>query len=151
MHGLATTACSAAQALFAAIGIAMGGCAVGDAPSVEGSRAGLSCVDDSPRCVSERQATLKQLVADPQRRWVKETPTPAAYASGVRLFAFKTAKKDLSCDELAHGRREADGATSSLKGAGSSLTPAQVSRGAMFAGEVGRELTSEMKRRCKKG
>ena len=149
MHVLTSTACSAAKALFAAIGITVGGCAVGEAP-IEGS-AGLNCIDDSPRCIAERQATLKQFVADPQRRWIKEPPTPAAYASGVRLFAYKTAKKDLSCDELAHGRREADGAASSLKGAGSSLTPAQVSRGTMFASEVGRELSNEMKRRCKKG
>ena len=28
---------------------------------------GLNCVDDSPRCIAERQATLKQLVSDPQR------------------------------------------------------------------------------------
>ena len=149
MHVLTSTACSAAKALFAAIGLALGGCAVGDTP-VEGTGAGLACVDDSPRCIAERQATLKQLVSDPQRKWVKEQPSPSAYASGVRLFAFKSTKKDLSCDELAHGRREADGAASSLQGAGSTLTPAQVSRGRMFASEVGRELAGEIKRRCKK-
>ncbi len=148
MHVLTTSACSAAKALLAVIGVSLGGCAVSETP-IEGS-AGLACVDDSPRCIAERQATLKQLVADPQRKWVKEQPSPAAYASGVRLFAFKTTKKDLNCDELAAGRREADGAASSLRGAGSSLTPAQVSRGSMFASEVGRELSNEMKRRCKK-
>ncbi|MGQ0672389.1 MAG: hypothetical protein ACT4N2_05850 [Hyphomicrobium sp.] len=136
--------------LAVALATAAGGCAVGEAP-IDSGHAGLSCVDDSPRCIAERQRTLSALVADPQRRWVKEQPTPSAYASGVRLFAFKTTKKTLTCDELAAGRREADGAPSSLKGAGSSLTPAQVSRGAMFASEVGRELGNEMKRRCKKG
>ena len=81
---------------------------------------------------------------------MKEAPTPEAYASGVRLFAMKTKKRDLSCDELDRGRREADGAHASLKNAGARLTPAQVSRGAMFASEVGRELNTEMGKRCKR-
>jgi hypothetical protein len=143
---LLTATCDGVKGLLAALGLAVGGCAVGDAPI---ESAGFDCIDDSPRCVSERQAKLKQLVSDPQRRWVKDAPTPAAYASGVRLFAFKQTKKSLSCEELAHGRREADGASASLKGAGSALSPAQVSRGTMFAQEVGRELSNEMKKRCK--
>lgn len=80
---------------------------------------------------------------------MKEQPSPEAYASGVRLFAMKTKKKELSCDELARGRQEADGAPSSLRST-SKLTPAQVSRGVMFASEVSRELTNEMGRRCKR-
>jgi hypothetical protein len=111
--------------------------------------AGLSCVDDSPECVGRRQAALRQLVAAEDRGWVRQPATPAAYASGVRLFAFKAKKKELTCDELAHGRREADGAAGVLKGAGG-LTPAQVSRGTMLAAEVSRELGSEFGRRCRK-
>lgn len=148
MNAVTSPARSMAKALIAGLGLAATGCAVGEAP-IEG--AGLSCVDDSPRCISERQATLNRYVSDPQRRWVKDVPSSSAYASGVRMFAFKTTKKQLTCEELAHGRREADGAATSLKGAGSTLTPAQVSRSTMFASEVGRELSNEMKRRCNKG
>ena len=83
-------------------------------------------------------------------KWVKEPASPQAYASGVRLFAFKTRKKDLTCDELSAGKREADAGPGVLRGAGSSgLSPAQVSRGVMLAGEVARELSNEMRRRCK--
>jgi hypothetical protein len=90
-------------------------------------------------------------VADPGRDWVKEPPSAHAYASGVRLFAFKTKKKELSCDELAMGRKEADAAPGVLRSPGNGgLTPAQVSRGVMFAAEVSRELGNEMGRRCKK-
>ena len=89
------------------------------------------------------------MVSDPGRKWVKEVPTPAAYASGVRLFAFKNKKKDLSCEELSYGRKEADGAPAALKSNGTGLTPAQVSRGAMLAHDVGRELGNEYNRRCK--
>ena len=78
------------------------------------SRAGLSCIDDSPECVEQRQATLKSMLADKDRKWVKEPPTPQAHASGVRLFAFRSRKKELSCEELAHraprGRQRAEGA-----------------------------------------
>jgi hypothetical protein len=132
--------------LLATICAACGG---PDLPADSGS-AGLSCVDDSPECVGRRQAALRQLVAAEDRAWIRQPATPAAYASGVRLFAFKAKKKDLTCDELAHGRREADGAASTLKAAGSSLTPAQVSRGTMLAAEVSRELGNEFGRRCRK-
>lgn len=130
--------------------IVLGACG-GPAPPEPGAGAGLACVDDSPRCVGERQSVLGRLVADKERAWIKERPTREAYASGVRLFAFKAKKRELSCEELAHGRREAEGATSALRGTSTTtLTPAQVSRGAMFASEVGRELASEHAKRCKK-
>jgi hypothetical protein len=113
------------------------------------NRAGLSCVDDSAHCVGQRQATLKAMIADKDRKWVKEAPTPQAHASGVRLFAFRSTKGELSCEELLHGRREAEAAPRALKGQ-HGLSPAQVSRAALFAAEVQRELAAEMrKRRCR--
>jgi hypothetical protein len=114
-------------------------------------KAGLSCVDDSPECVEQRQVTLKAMLEDKERSWVKEPATPQAHASGVRLFAFRSRKKELSCEELAHGRKEADSAAKSLRGPeGKGLSPAQISRGAIFAAEVSKELAAEMKaRRCK--
>ncbi len=82
----------------------------------EDSRAGLSCIDDSPECVERRQATLSAMLADKDRTWVKEPPTPQAHASGVRLFAFRSAKSALTCEELAHGRKEAEGAPKIAQG-----------------------------------
>src|SRR5262245_26179847 len=112
-------------------------------------RAGLTCVDDSAHCVGQRQATLKAMLADKDRKWVRETPTPQAHASGVRLFAFRSAKADLTCEELMHGRREAEAAPKALR-TEHSLSPAQVSRAAMFAAEVQGELAAEMnKRSCR--
>jgi hypothetical protein len=115
-------------------------------PSLDDSRAGLSCVDDSPQCIERRQTTLKSMLSDKERSWVKEAPTPQAHASGVRLFAFRSAKATLTCDELVHGRREAEAAPRALQGQ-RGLSPAQVSRAALFAAEVQRELTTEIKRR----
>jgi len=128
---------------LAICGLSLAACS---GPNLEDSRAGLSCVDDSPQCIERRQTTLKSMLSDKERRWVREAPTAQAHASGVRLFAFRSAKAQLTCDELVHGRREAESAPRALKGQ-HGLSPAQVSRAALFAGEVARELSTEIKRR----
>lgn len=125
-------------------------CAQSD-DGLDSPRAGLSCVDDSAHCIGQRQSALKQLVAQQDRSWVKQPANAEAYASGVRLFAFRTKKRDLTCDELAHARREADAGPGVLRGPqGTKLSPAQVSRGAILASEVARELGAEFNKRCKK-
>jgi hypothetical protein len=117
----------------------------------EDTKAGLSCIDDSPECVERRQTTLKAMLADKNRTWVKEPATPQAHASGVRLFAFRSRKKEMTCEELVHARREADGAPKMLRGPeGKGLSPAQISRATLFAAEVSKELSAEIRaRRCK--
>lgn len=139
-----------AALMLVATSLSLFGCAT-SGPDVVETRAGLGCVDDSSACIAHRQAALRNMVDDKSRSWVKESPTPEAYASGVRLFAFKTKKKELSCDELARGKLEADTARTSLYSATGRLTHAQITRGAMLATEVGRELQIEMGKRCKKG
>ncbi len=107
------------------------------------------CVDDSKACIEHRQAALRALQNDKSRSWVKQPASASSYETGVRLFAFKTEKARLSCDELGAGRREADGAPGILRSSQArGLTPAQVSRGMMFATEVSRELERERQRRC---
>jgi hypothetical protein len=130
---------------LAACALCLAACGMG----LDDSRAGLTCIDDSPRCVGQRQATLKAMLADKERKWVREPATPQAHASGVRLFAFRSVKAQLTCEELLHGRREAEAAPRALKGQ-QGLSPAQVSRAALFAAEVQRELAAEMnRRRCR--
>lgn len=139
--------------ILVALGLAAvntAGCSVSSGIDAD-TRAGLRCVDNSPECISRRQTTLRHLENDQGRAWVKEPATPEAYASGVRLFAFKKKKTELTCDELAHGRREAEAARATLKSAGATLTASQVARGTLLASEVAKELQAEMGRRCKKG
>jgi hypothetical protein len=141
-----------ASAWLAAVLLAagVGACSGLDLTRDKGTREGLACVDDSKQCIEQRSAALKSIMGDRERKWVREPATPEAYASGVRLFAFKERKRELTCDELAIGRREAEAAAGTLRGPGSArLTPAQVSRGVMLGTEVSRELTAEQKRRCK--
>jgi len=113
--------------------------------------AGLSCLDDSQECIARRQVTLDAYLADRDRKWVAEPATAQAHASGVRLFAFRSRKKELSCEELARGRREADSVARSLHGPdGRDLPPALIARATLFASEVSKELSAEMRaRRCK--
>jgi hypothetical protein len=139
----------ARQAAFL-LAAGVGACSGMDFTPDKEKRAGFACVDDSNHCIEQRSAALKSIMADRERKWIREPATPEAYASGVRLFAFKVRKKELNCNELAVGRREAEAAPTVLRGAASAgLTPAQVSRGIMFGTEVSRELTAELNRRCK--
>lgn len=132
---------------LALAGLAIAACSAGLDSS---SQAGMGCVDDSSHCIEQRRVALHAIMNDKDRKWIREPATPAAYASGVRLFAYKTRKAELTCEELATGRREAESAPAVLRGAGSAhLTPAQVSRGLMLGAEVSRELAAEMKRRCR--
>ena len=113
-------------------------------------QANHGCVDDSKACIDQRQASLRALQADKSRSWIKQAPSINSYATGVRMFAYKTEKAQLSCDELGAGRREADGAPSVLRSPqAQGINPAIVSRGLMFAAEVGKELDRERQRRCK--
>lgn len=130
------------------VGLLLSGCAGNDI-ATPAPKAGLGCVDDSPQCIVERGNALKGLMADKSKSWVRQPTSPAAYASGVRIWAFKQKKRELTCDELSHARREADGAAPTLRGANGSLTPAQISRGIMLAQDVSKELGNEFGRRCR--
>ncbi len=135
---------------LAGLPVALSGCATAPAPAI-GEWTEARCVDDSPACVAERQRQLQNILADRQRSWIKQPPNADAYAGGVRLFAYKTRKKELSCAELTTGHREAEAGPAVLRSpAGKHLTPAQISRGAMLSTEVSRELGSEMRRRCRR-
>ncbi|MDX2307280.1 MAG: hypothetical protein NW216_03475 [Hyphomicrobium sp.] len=146
---MSRTVFAARAGFIAALTLLTVACSTGEVPVVS-PRAGLACVDDSSHCIGERKSALKALVDDPSRAWVKEKPDAAAYASGVRLFAYKTKKKDLSCAELEAGRREAEHAPAILRAPNSGLSTAQVARGVILAHEISRDLAREHGRRCKK-
>jgi hypothetical protein len=138
--------CAAALAVMALLA----GCSTQLADVEKPAAPNYGCIDDSAGCIAQRQATLRQLQADRTRAWVRQPATAASYATGVRLFAFKTEKSRLSCDELSVGRREADQGPGVLRGpSGQGLPPAIISRSVMFSGEVGKELTKEAQRRCR--
>jgi hypothetical protein len=137
-----------ATAPLALAGILLSACS-GSIDTGPAPRADLGCVDDSKQCIEQRQGALRALQADRTRKWVRDPATIQSYATGVRLYAFKTEKRKLSCEELAIGRREAANGPAALRGpSGQGLTPSQIARGVIFAEEVGKELGNEAKRRC---
>ena len=145
--------CFGSLALCGALAVVAGlgaGCATNAPIAASPVTAGLGCVDDSLGCRTKRRAALDALLADQSRAWVRQPTDAAAYASGVRLFAFKKRKRELSCDELEIGQREAKAARPTLRAAKGRLTSAQIARGALLGDEVGTELAREgRKRRCK--
>lgn len=142
-----TKPAGAAACLAVALCLALAACS-GEGANLEPM--GMGCVDDSQRCIAERSSARTQLLGDKSRTWVNQPATASAYASGVRMLAFKQMKREMTCNELAIGRREADAGPGTLRGPqGQGLTPAQISRGVMLAQEVSRELDNEIKRRCK--
>jgi len=88
--------------------VLLSGCATGNAPTV------ATCLDDSSACVSKRKATLNSMLADPNRTWVARKPGPAVYATGVRLFAWRRTRDQLTCRELRSGIAETGAARQTL-------------------------------------
>lgn len=125
------------------------GCASAELNSEQKVAAGLSCVDDSNTCVSRRGAALNALTSDPTRKWIQEPASAQAYASGVRMFALRRKKRELTCAELKRGKIEADNAKTVLT-TGAGLSTAQVARAKLLSQDVSRELAREIKRRCRR-
>lgn len=138
-----------ATALSVLLPLALAGCSA-ELPKPEASATQhFGCVDDSPACVGQRQAALKHLQMDAGRGWVRQPASINSYATGVRLFAFKTEKQRLTCDELAIGRREAAAAPGVLRSPQAlEIQPHIRNRGLMLADEVSRELNREAQRRA---
>ena len=59
---------------------------------------GNSPTRHAPQAPPGASRALRGMMADKDRRWVREPASPESYASGVRLFAYKRRKRDLSCD-----------------------------------------------------
>jgi hypothetical protein len=138
--------------LLAAVGLslALAGCSASVVDNETQAAPSYGCLDDSKQCIDQRQAQLRQLQADRNRTWVRQPASIGSYATGVRLFAFKTEKQRLSCEELNVGRREADQAPNALRSPqAASIQPGIRARSLMLADEVGKELGREAQRRCR--
>jgi hypothetical protein len=139
-------------AALALVAVSVAGCSanVGDGPQQAAPLPSYGCIDDSKQCIDQRQSQLRALQSDRTKTWVRQPASIGSYATGVRLFAFKTEKQKLSCDELAIGRREADQAPGTLRSPqAASIQPGIRNRSLMLADEVGKELSREAQRRCR--
>jgi hypothetical protein len=136
-------------AALCALAVPLAACS-GTVIETDTGAASYGCIDDSKECIRQRQAMLQAMLADKSRKWVREPATMGSYATGVRLWAFRSEKARLSCDELGVGRREAENAPGALRGPSGQGLPAPVkARSVIFAEEVSKELSREAQRRCR--
>jgi hypothetical protein len=148
MAGETVQTCAPLLALLASLGL--GACSANVSGPEVVATPQYGCIDDSKQCIDQRQAQLRALQADRGKAWVRQPASIGSYASGVRLFAFKTEKQKLSCEELAIGRREADQAPGALRSTQAAvIQPGIRNRSLMLADEVGKELSREAQRRCR--
>lgn len=148
MAGGVVRECAPLLALLASLGFS--GCSANISGPEAVASPDYGCLDDSSPCVAARQAQLRALQSDRSKAWVRQPASIGSYASGVRLFAFKTEKQKLTCEEISIGRREADGAPSALRSAqAASINSGIRNRSLMLADEVGKELSREAQRRCR--
>lgn len=97
----------------------------------------------------ECKLLLQAMVKDPKRRWIAQPETPAAYANGTRLFAYRALRARLSCLELSHAMHETEAAAKTFATPVSGVTPEQAARVRTLNAAVEGELRTERRRRCK--
>lgn len=119
-------------------------------PPVEPANSAAGCVDDSKACIEKRGVALRTMLADPQRGWVARPETPAAFATGVKLFAYRGRKGEMTCAELAHGREETRAMPQALKpGSVAGMNDSRLAQVRDMSGQVNKELSQEFDRVCK--
>lgn len=136
-----------AAALVAA---GISGCtAIGPSDELPVANTASGCVDDSKACIEKRGTALKGMLGDAKRSWVIRQETAASYATGVKLFAYRQKKTEMSCQELAHGREETRTAPQMLKpGSVSGMNDSRLAQVKDLSGQVSKELAKEFDRVC---
>ena len=147
-HCIAQRACLGMAALAAAW--LLGACTpISSSPEASNNPA-AGCVDDSKHCIDKRMSTLKVMVADQKRSWVYQQESPASYATGVKLFAYRATKAQLTCGELSHGRQEtADAALSLKSGSVPGMNDSRLAQVRDMSAQVSKELGREFDKVCK--
>ena len=93
---------------------------------------------------------LRALVGSTDRRWVKQPEEPAAFANGVRMFAYMALQKKLTCDELAAALLETENAEKAFRGTVPGVRPMQVVAARRLSVRIVRDLRAETAARCQR-
>jgi len=93
-------------------------------------------------------ARLKALLDDPTRKWVGEPQLPVEHASGVRQFAYRALRNELSCKQLSLAIDELVAAKTAFGASVPGVASAQAARVRALDGQVEAELRAERARRC---
>ena len=99
---------------------------------------GLDCV-----------AVLRAMIDDPKQSWMLRAPTPAEFANGTRLFAYRALKSTLECSKLRFANAELDWAIDTFSSNRlDGVDAAHRARVAALAEAVHAEIEDEIKKRC---
>lgn len=106
---------------------------------------------DAPSCVtgSECMVRLKAMIDDPSRGWIGKPQSPAEYANGTRLFAYRALHSQLTCPQLGTALNEVALAANSYRAPVQGVSAAQAKRVLALNTDVERELRAEIAGRCK--
>ena len=106
---------------------------------------------DAPSCAtgSECMVRLKAMIDDPSRGWIGKPQSPAEYANGTRLFAYRAVHSQLTCPQLTTALNEVAAAANTYRQPVQGVSAAQAKRVLALNTDVERELRSEFARRCK--
>ena len=93
-------------------------------------------------------AVLRAMISDPQQSWMMRAPTPAEFANGTRLFAYRALRQTLDCGRLRFAGAELEWALDTFSRDVEGLDSAHRARVAALAAEVRAELDAEVRKRC---
>ena len=89
------------------------------------------------------------MLGDPKRSWITKPEMAAAYATGVKLLAYRGKKVEMTCAELAHGREETRTMPQTLKpGSVQGMNDSRLAQVRDLSGQVNKELSREFDRAC---
>ena len=93
-------------------------------------------------------AVLRAMISDPRQSWMMRAPTPAEFANGTRLFAYRALRKTLDCGKLRFADAELQWAIDTFGRDVEGMDGAHRARVSALANDVRGELEAEIKQRC---
>ncbi len=114
-------------------------------------RAQTAVVAQNGRChdVPSCETLLRKMTEGSDRSWISQSETPEGLLTGVRMFALRTLRPKLTCDELGTALEQLRGVPAALRPAPAGSTPEDIARTNRLAAEVHDELRAENENRCR--
>jgi len=91
---------------------------------------------------------LRALVENSDRSWMRRAETPAEVLTGVRIFAYRALRAQLTCGELGVALAQLAGVPTKLRTPPPGSRPQEVASATRLAAEVHEELSAERETRC---
>jgi hypothetical protein len=114
-------------------------------PRAESATAQAGRCHDVPSC----ETMLRKMTDGSDRSWITRPETPEGLLTGVRMFALRTLRPKLTCDELGAALEQLRGVPAALRPPPAGSSPEDITRTTRLAAEVHDELRAENEARCR--